>query len=303
MNNKIPLRVLAQQMAQASGLSENECQEFVKILFQNVSDELYRGNEIVVDGVGTFSIDASNIEPVRFEVDSELASELNAPFSFFQPVTLTDSLDQGDIEKLHDIDAESESTRDKSETIDVDDTNKIETDSGIVDTIMIENTLNEAKEQHNEVEDSSNVNSNEDVAVESPTDFIDSQIEPENSMDNEVILPPEIPDIPSLPQINDSSDLYNSSEPTECKSSSDTEHYDNTRQQFIGESTREIVQQETGTAFSVTEQIYIPEEEEEHVEYHTHRRGSRFWIGFIVGLLTGLILAAVAYAIYVVRFS
>lgn len=46
---------------------------------------------------------------------------------------------------------------------------------------------------------------------------------------------------------------------------------------------------------------YIPEDEEEYVEYYD-RPKSRFGIGFLVGLLTGLIIGALALAAYALFF-
>ena len=45
-------------------------------------------------------------------------------------------------------------------------------------------------------------------------------------------------------------------------------------------------------------QIYIPEDEEEFVTYH-NRPKSRMGLGFVLGLITGLVVAALALAGYV----
>ena len=88
MNTKVPLNLLASQMAAKCECSESECQLFVKLLFQNIAGDLIQGKTVDVDGLGVFSVDVNATDPIRFTPDSKLASEINAPFNFFQPVDI-----------------------------------------------------------------------------------------------------------------------------------------------------------------------------------------------------------------------
>lgn len=283
MNNKIPLRVLAQQMAQASGLSENVCQEFVKALFRLVSEDLYRGQTIVVDGIGSFSVDTAFSDPIQFEVDANLASELNAPFSFFQPMTLSGSLDQEEAEKFNEITVEIDSELDESDTVaSIDDANVI--DSGAVpeESDSIENNAIGKTESEDGQEDETIMNpeSEDEIAEVTPPAI---PISAEDSLDCE------------MNNSNDTSDIPNnelSSQDSVCEID---------QNQADDELISQTIQPIDDVWQNESEHIYIPEEEEEYVEYH-QRRGNRFWIGFFIGLLTGLVLAAVALAIYVVQF-
>lgn len=273
MNDKIPLNALAAQMAKMSGLSEADCQSFVKVLFHNIADDLIQGKVVDVKGIGRFSVDTTYSDPIRFTPDSELASEINAPFNFFQPVEMTSDVDLDTVDE--EISQKTIVESAEKETAPVDEISLDVPSIPIEEPSLVEETLVDT-----EVEESVP----ESPVEETPSNDCDSQTEELTENISGELTPP-IPEVESIVDetIDDSSmiSINTIAEPEEDVEPVQTE--------IVESDVIETVE----PAVSM-----IPEEEEEYVEYYQTKRKGQFWIGFFVGLMVGLILAAIAYAAY-----
>lgn len=114
MNNKISFPELAAALSNASGESRKSCEDFIKELFNQITIALTDGQSVRIKGLGTFKL--TDIEPRRsinvstgeeFEIPGhsrvvftpakELAERINAPFEAFDPVELSDDMDEAEL--------------------------------------------------------------------------------------------------------------------------------------------------------------------------------------------------------------
>lgn len=117
MNKKITLPKAARMMADASGLTMRQCEDFLKSLAEIVTETLSEGESIKVKGLGTFrltrvdarrSIDVASGEPTEIAEHSkvvfvpckEMAAEVNSPFEFFEAIELDDSVNEEDLDAI-----------------------------------------------------------------------------------------------------------------------------------------------------------------------------------------------------------
>lgn len=108
-------------MAESSGLSIRQAEDFLKGLTDIISEELADGESIKVKGLGTFktvkvearrSVNIASGEPneiaehvkIAFVPSKELAQEVNAPFEFFETIELDDSVSEEELEAIEEED-------------------------------------------------------------------------------------------------------------------------------------------------------------------------------------------------------
>lgn len=109
MNSKITLSRFASMLADRTGRNANECEDFLKKFFNEISSSLLNGEKVRIKGLGTFkismvdgrdSIDVSTgksihippHEKIVFLPAKELASAVNAPFEIFETIELEESV-------------------------------------------------------------------------------------------------------------------------------------------------------------------------------------------------------------------
>lgn len=100
MNEKIPIKSLSEQVASRVNIEVSDAQGAIKSIFSLIAEVLKEGKSVTINGLGTFSPDVNPLEPVAFIPDAELAEELNAPFSMFEPERLSDSVSEADLDQV-----------------------------------------------------------------------------------------------------------------------------------------------------------------------------------------------------------
>ena len=100
MNEKIPIKSLSEQVASRVNIEVSDAQGAIKSIFSLIAEVLKEGKSVTINGLGTFSPDVNPLEPVAFIPDAELAEELNAPFSMFEPERLSDSVSEADLNQV-----------------------------------------------------------------------------------------------------------------------------------------------------------------------------------------------------------
>lgn len=250
MNTKIPLRQLAESIAASSGKSPEEAMLFVKHLFSEVSDRLYNGESIEIDGLGTFSAVANTSEPVRFEPDKIFADEINAPFALFEPMALNDNISEED--------------------------------------------LDNAVEQLEEI-----ANDTADKTCEDPTEAIEAlTIEQDQQPTATESAATDVPDTEISGELTQAS---TSAEVSQHQASSEGNELTQTPETIdtgLHSTEEENIEEETITEqATAADTPYIEEEEEEYVTYHNAPK-SRFGFGFFLGFISGIVVAALVLATY-----
>ena len=120
MNEKIPIKSLSEQVASRVNIEVSDAQGAIKSIFSLIAEVLKEGKSVTINGLGTFSPDVNPLEPVAFIPDAELAEELNAPFSMFEPERLSDSVSEADLDQAGILESSADNT---------DSTLKVETQS------------------------------------------------------------------------------------------------------------------------------------------------------------------------------
>lgn len=104
MNDKISLRRLAAVLTGFDDIDEDRKVVIAKEIFAEIADILAEGEDIKITGLGTFSVTTSDVgeKEVTFTPTSEAAAIVNAPFAAFLPDELCDAVSD---EMLDEIDA------------------------------------------------------------------------------------------------------------------------------------------------------------------------------------------------------
>lgn len=93
MNSKLNFQDLSAKFAVVAGLSEDESKEFIKCFFDEIEHALLQGETVTVKGFGQFRITGDSAgRTVEFIPDSEIADEINAPFSQFEPTEVRNDI-------------------------------------------------------------------------------------------------------------------------------------------------------------------------------------------------------------------
>lgn len=123
MNAKITLVELAQLMADVSSTSKRVCELFLRELFATVSQSLIDGEQVKIEGVGTFKVtevksrksgklstgnamEIGGHKRITFTPAKSLAEAVNQPFAQFESVYLDDAVTD---EQLAEIDRQNPS--------------------------------------------------------------------------------------------------------------------------------------------------------------------------------------------------
>ena len=300
MNNKIPLRLLAESLAEKTGISTEQAQIFIKTLFQHIADGLYAGEDVSVDGLGQFMVANDVNNPIEFQPCEELVDELNAPFALFSPVEIHD---KESIDSIKNIDIEFDTPSTESE----DDKAPAEENETVNDEELPDST---------EILTQKVIDT---VANISPAEIEESfeQGDSEESIPvTDEILPPPLPEEIDYSEVSKSKEYPEDVELSDVEVSTLSEA-EELEAVIAPEIIEDLVQEKEPLNLAVeepnepqtsvdseqfeSEMTVIPESEEQKHEYYV-RKSSRFGLGFIIGLIVGLLLGAIALACYAIYF-
>lgn len=62
MNEKIPIKVLSEQVASRVNIESSDAQDAIKSIFALIADVLKEGKSVTINGLGTFSPDVNPLE-------------------------------------------------------------------------------------------------------------------------------------------------------------------------------------------------------------------------------------------------
>ena len=329
MNNKIPLKRLAEQLAIQTGMDNETAQAFLKSLFSFVTESLLDGQSVTIAGLGKFSVSHNTAEPVRFEPEKQFSDDVNAPFAMFEAVILPDNINVAEIDAVTSDEvaapAETVPAEKPEETVEAKAEANAPEAKEATDETPAEPAPEEAaqpepqtpaeseaaEEKMPEKDIAADISVTETVVAEQPVESIeqpcegaeDDKSETEVAEDNVTApVPEEEPKTVEEPETEETkeSDEETVSEPVADEAQDETQ-----------EETQEETQAETqDETIDETQDVepqgitYLPEVEEEYVDYHYQNKKSRFGLGFFLGLVTGLIIGALAlvgYAVYFVK--
>lgn len=282
MNEKIPVNRLAQEIAAAVGSSPSEVQQFIKDLFAYVEAEVSAGNDVSVPGLGRFSKSAVNGEPIAYEPDAEYAATLNADFEMFSPVELNDGVTEEAMEMAVTEEAVKEA----------------EPDTELHRQPVAENEAEpetETELQHNtgpETVFTAPAATSEDGDAKVGPDAEDSEDivnEPKDTDDSEE----------SEDEANHVAATDKSEKVSDVKDELAVNIVTDAHVETIAEE--EVITEQPETPAAEPLMAAIPEQEEEYVI--VHGRKSRFWVGFIIGLVLGFAIGVIAFVAYLVNIS
>lgn len=100
MNEKIPLRALADRVAETTGRGSEETETLIKRLFELIAETLHEGRKVEVKGLGTFSLSDNPADPVEFSPADAWAERINAPFAMFEPEELAEEATESDFNDI-----------------------------------------------------------------------------------------------------------------------------------------------------------------------------------------------------------
>lgn len=279
MNNKIPLRLLAEKVAASSGVTPEVAQDFIKALFRLVADSLYAGEEVEIDGLGKFvaSIDTNN--PIKFLPCDQLADELNAPFALFSPIEIKDS---DSIDSILAIDSNDFPEEQPS----AEETQEIPADLRSV-------------EETPAVEEAPSSEPLEETAAEDPVTILPPPL-PEEADASETGYIPDIVNEPVRDPI-DCRPVAKDTVDTEVLEIEEPEAASATVESAVIDEIQPVVDTAAANEAEDSGLTVVPESEEQTYQYYV-RKSSRFGIGFAMGIIVGLLIGAIALACYAIYF-
>lgn len=280
MNEKIPVNRLAQEIAAAVGSSPSEVQQFIKDLFAYVEAEVSAGNDVSVPGLGRFSKSAVNGEPIAYEPDAEYAATLNADFEMFSPVELSDGVTEEAMEMAVTEEAVKEA----------------EPDTELHQQSVAEN------EPEPETELQHNTGPETIFTAPSATSEDDAKVEPDAEDSEDIVNEPEDTDDSeeSEDEANHVAATDKSEKVSDVKDELAVDIVTDAHVETIAEE-EEVITEQPETPAAEPLMAAIPEQEEEYVI--VHGRKSRFWVGFIIGLVLGFAIGVIAFVAYLVNIS
>lgn len=272
MNTKIPVKKLSEKVAVSVNMPVEEVQSFIKILFEQIVDGLQQGESVTLPGLGKFTASSMPDEPVAFIPEREFADAVNAPFVMFEPIPLN----EGVTEEILDSVSISDASERRQSTI--------ATEEPIPSPLPEE----KPKISNVEIEESpvseQSPETGEDIPVLTDTEtHIDTADATMTEVDN-----------------NDESDTV--SEIKESISDADIATSQNDTDITIEDRRISDVQAAIPQDHADDPSLYIPEDEVEYVGTSDDKDRSRFLPGFILGLITGLAIGALALFAYMVYF-
>ncbi len=309
MNDKIPLKRLAEQLAVQAGVDNETAQAFLKSLFRIVTDSLLDGQSVTIAGLGTFSVSHNTAEPLRFEPEKQFSDDVNAPFAMFEAVILPDNVN------VAEIDAVTYDAVTYAETGAPAETAPAEKPAEPVESgtdAAPEAPEEEETADENPVEPEPDATSDPEPQTTAETEATEDE-RPDNIIavdipetETAVSEQPVGPVADDNAEAEDAEDNVAKSAPDDqpdAVEEPDTEETKDSEEEIVSEPAAGNTPDEPQ---GVDPQgiTYLPEVEEEYVDYHCRKVKSRFGLGFFLGLVTGLIIGALAlvgYAVYFVK--
>lgn len=283
MNEKIPVNRLAQEIAAAVGFSPSEVQQFIKDLFAYVEAEVSAGNDVSVPGLGRFSKSAVNGEPIAYEPDAEYAATLNADFEMFSPVELNDGVTEEAMEMAVTEEAVKEAEPDTELHQQPVAENEAEPETGL---------------QHNTGQETVF------TAPAATSEDDDAKVGPDAEDSEDIVNEHEDADdsAESEDEANHAAATDKSEKVSDVKDELAVDIVTDAHVETIAEEEEEeVITEQPETPAAEPLMAAIPEQEEEYVI--VHGRKSRFWVGFIIGLVLGFAIGVIAFVAYLVNIS
>ncbi len=110
----ITLDNLVAKLAESKGLTPIFAEKFVGEFFKTIQNGLYEKGFVVVKGFGRFLVTDDNT--IKFEADESLASKINEPFEYFEPIELDDDEEVFDSEAIEEADSTTDSKTEEIES-------------------------------------------------------------------------------------------------------------------------------------------------------------------------------------------
>lgn len=269
MNEKLNIRRLSERIAAQLSEQGHECtvetaMDFVKDLFDTVAQTLANGESVEIKDLGEFVATGRAEEPVIFEPASEFASTVNEPFEIFEPQPLPDRVTDRMLSEIDQHQAE-------------------EPESVIVPAPEPDPVPEPTAESEPEISEFIPSPEVEEVEVAISDEVMESEPEPEpEPVGTESSQ--SISSVISAPPITERISSKNDPWVPEPEPEEEVDIVSDTTVPEVDEPDYDTVS-DTDTE---------PEPEEEQAP-----KSSRFGIGFLCGLLTGLIIGAMALVLYV----
>lgn len=274
MENKITVSGLAAMIALASGQPGQLCEDFLRELFSIIADELAKGENVRIKGLGTFkvadiearkSVDVTTGEEIEiaahrkvtFVASKELAALVNAPFEAFEAVEVSDALPTDELLDVAEIVGPENLTDESGDLLDASEGLNVSETVGPV-IINSEISLVEKQESTNE----SALSLAEIAGSNIPNDEDDLEENEESGS----------------PVISFSSSLTSRATRREDISDNDPGELDDDEKAANKESIRTI--------------HFESDESDEDEEEESERPRGRFWSGFMTGFLSAIALIA-----------
>lgn len=274
MNTKIPVKKLSEKVAASVDMPVDEVQSFIKILFDKIVDGLQQGESVTLPGLGRFVASSMPDEPVAFIPEREFSDAVNAPFVMFEPVPLNEGVTEEILDSVPDSET-SESTQ----------------------TTIVTEASDSIREQIVNSESGTNANDVSEVSTTATVINEDARM-PSEDFGKDTI---EVADA-TVEVCTDGGNSNVVSEPKQSIPDSGSEATQNGTDVSQNDApindASTTIQQDSSDDPS----LFIPEDEEEYVEESRGNDKPRFLQGFVIGLVTGLAIGALALFAYMVYF-
>ncbi len=274
MNSRIPLNRIAELTAISTDSDNAVCLQFIKDLFSIVEEEVSRGNEVEIPGLGIFAKSGEIDEPISFIPDEDFAGRINEAFAMFSPVELHDGVTEKELSEA-DIPEDTES--------------------------VIEPELTEIAESSESPSGSLECRDTTDGPAESQSETV-TEYECEVKVTESV----ESADMPDSQEITEPEDEKIPEDASSGVALPETTREETSETVSLEESGSEIATEEIELPDAIVElkpeptsNDEIPEEEMEYVVVRKSK--SRFWLGLILGLLLGFATGVISFLAYIVK--
>lgn len=274
MNSRIPLNRIAELTAISTDSDNAVCLQFIKDLFSIVEEEVSRGNEVEIPGLGIFAKSGEIDEPISFIPDEDFAGRLNEAFSMFSPVELHDGVTEKELSEA-DIPENTESVIEPELTVI---TESSESPSGSLE-------CQDATDARAETQSEPEIDHEREVKV---TESVESADLPDSQEITE-------PDDKQIPEDASSGVVLPETSGEEISETVSLEELDSE----IATEEIELPDVTVDLKPEPTSDDEIPEEEMEYVVVRKSK--SRFWLGLILGLLLGFAAGVISFLAYIVK--
>ena len=104
MDKTVNFSDISESLANKASTSRSVAIDFLQELFEIISDRLIMGENVVLTGIGEFRpIDNNGTIDVIFVPDDSFILSVNAPFEQFEPIELTDNIDDSILDSTAEI--------------------------------------------------------------------------------------------------------------------------------------------------------------------------------------------------------